>query len=134
MFETVRKCTPRKRNLACSMIMISENAAPMTFLQGNGSSVQLWEARVPGCFIPKNSSGLQHQHNQCECQSIAKRDIFELVLNILTHRFAVNIHTEDKFIPNFKIHKNLIWSTRNKLMHSPMLYIFQEKVNKTHVH
>ena len=30
------------------MITISESAAPMTLLQGNGSSVQLQEARVPG--------------------------------------------------------------------------------------
>ena len=43
----------QKGNLACSMIMISENGTPMTVLQGNGSSVQLQEARVPGFFIPK---------------------------------------------------------------------------------
>ena len=77
MFETVRECTLIKRNLACSMITISKNATPMTLLQGNGSSVQLQEARVPGFFILKNNSDLWHQHNQCECQSIAKRDIFK---------------------------------------------------------
>ena len=37
-----------KRNLVCSMITISKNAAPMTSDKGNGSTVQLWEARVPG--------------------------------------------------------------------------------------
>ena len=48
MFEKARGCTLNKRNLVCSMITISENAAPMTLIQGNGSSVQLQEARVPG--------------------------------------------------------------------------------------
>ena len=67
-------------------------------------------------FIPKDNSDLQNQHDQCECWSIAKRDIFELVLNIFTHHLAVNIHMEDKCIPNFKIHKNLIQSKRNKLI------------------
>ena len=47
-----------ERNLACSMIMISENATPMTLMQGNGSSVQLQEARTSGFFIPKNNSDL----------------------------------------------------------------------------
>ena len=51
MFEKARGCILTKRNLVCSMIMISENATPMTLIQGNGSSVQLQEARVPGCFI-----------------------------------------------------------------------------------
>ena len=37
-----------KRNLVCSMIMISENATPMTLLQGNESPMQLQEARVSG--------------------------------------------------------------------------------------
>ena len=35
------------------MVMISENATPMTLLQGNGSSVQLQEARVPGVLFLK---------------------------------------------------------------------------------
>ena len=48
MFETAREFTLTKWNLACSMTMISENATQMTLLQGNGSSVQLQEARVPG--------------------------------------------------------------------------------------
>ena len=77
------------------MIMINENAAPMMLLQDNGSLVQLQEARVPGFFTPKDNSDQQHQHNQSECQSIAKRDISELVLNILTRDLAVNIHMED---------------------------------------
>ena len=48
MFEAAREYTLTKRNLACGMIKTSENAAPMTLLQGNGSLVQLQEARVPG--------------------------------------------------------------------------------------
>ena len=41
MFEKARGCTLIKKNLVCSMIMISENAAPMTLMQGIGSLVQL---------------------------------------------------------------------------------------------
>ena len=32
MFEITRECTLTKRNFACSMIMISENATPKTIL------------------------------------------------------------------------------------------------------
>ena len=32
MFETARECTLTKEDLVCSMIMISENAAPMTLM------------------------------------------------------------------------------------------------------
>ena len=32
MFEMVRECTHTKRDLVCSMIMISENATPKTIL------------------------------------------------------------------------------------------------------
>ena len=32
MFEMARGCTLAKRNLACSMIMISENATPLTLI------------------------------------------------------------------------------------------------------
>ena len=39
-----------------------------------------------------------------KCWSIAKGDIFKLVLNIHTHHLVVNI-IEAKFIPNFKIYK-----------------------------
>ena len=56
--------------------------------------MQLGEARVPGVSFSKNNSDLQYQHDQCECWSITKRGIFKLVLNILTHRLAVNIHIE----------------------------------------
>ena len=55
MFETARECTLTKKNLACDMITVSENVTPMTLLQGNGSSVQLQEARVPGFSFPNNS-------------------------------------------------------------------------------
>ena len=47
MFEKPRGCTLTKRNLVCSIITISENATPMTLIQGNGSSGQLQEARAP---------------------------------------------------------------------------------------
>ena len=67
------------------MITISEIATPMTLLQSHGSLLQLQEARVTGFFIPKNNSDLLYWHDQCECQSIVKGDIFKLVLNILTH-------------------------------------------------
>ena len=54
MFETARECTlTKKRNLACRMITISENATPKTLLQGNGSLVPLQEARVPGFLFLK---------------------------------------------------------------------------------
>ena len=36
-------------------------------------------------FHSLTKSDVQHQHNQCECQSITKRDTFELLLNILAH-------------------------------------------------
>ena len=71
--------------------MNSENATPMTLIKGNGYSVQLQEARVPGFFIPKNNSDLQHHHDQCECCSITKRDTFKLELNILIPCLAVNV-------------------------------------------
>ena len=58
VFETARHCTLTKWNLACGMTTISKNAAPMTLLQGDGSLVQLQEARLPGFFIPKNNSDL----------------------------------------------------------------------------
>ena len=32
MFETTRECTLTKKDLVCSMIMISENATPMALL------------------------------------------------------------------------------------------------------
>ena len=99
MFEKARGCIQTKRSLVCSLITISENAAPMTLIQGNGSSVQLQETRVPGFFIPKNNSDLQHQHNEWKCQSITTRDDLELELNFLTHCLAVNISL--KFILNF---------------------------------
>ena len=38
----------KERHQVCSMIMSSENAAPLYFLQGNESLVQLWEAKVLG--------------------------------------------------------------------------------------
>ena len=52
--------------------------------------MQLREAEVPGISF-LNSSDLQHQHDQCKCQSITNRDIFKLVLNILTHHLVINV-------------------------------------------
>ena len=66
--------------------------------------MQLQEARVPRYFIPKSNSDLQHQHNQCKCQSITKGDVLELELNILTHHLAVNISLE--LILNFQNSQN----------------------------
>ena len=64
--------------------------------------------------FPLNNSDLQHQHDQCKCWSITKRGIFKLVLNILTHHLAVNIHMQDMFIPNSEtILKNFIQRTMN---------------------
>ena len=69
---------------------------------------------------------------------LLKETFFILVLNILTHCLAVNIHMEDTFIQNFKIYKKLIQNTRNRLIpnnaYSNYIYIFQEKVNKMCVH
>ena len=58
MFEKARGCILTKRNLTCSMITISENATPMTIIEGNRSSVQLREVRASGFVIPKNNSDL----------------------------------------------------------------------------
>ena len=79
----------QKRNLVCSMIMISENATLVTLL-----------AMDPQCnckkqeyqdFYSINYGDLQHQDDQCKCQSINKGDIFKLVLNILTHHLVIDI-------------------------------------------
>ena len=96
MIETTRECTLTRRNLVCSMITISENATPKTILV-----MDPWcncEKQEYQDFPFHNSSDLQHQHNQCECQSITKRDIFKLVLNILNHHLA---YSKLKLIPNF---------------------------------
>ena len=84
MFETARGCT-LIRNLACSMIMMSENAAPIITMEW--SLVQLQEASVSGLSFLHNSD-LWHQQDQCKCWIIAKGDVFELLLNILTHHLA----------------------------------------------
>ena len=84
MFETTRECTITK-DLVCSIIMISEKATPITTMEW--SLVQLQEERVSG-FSFLNNSDLQHQHDQCEGQRITKRDVFKLILNILTHLFG----------------------------------------------
>ena len=84
MFETARRCT-LTRDLVCSMITISENAAPMTTMKL--PSVKLQDTRVSG-FSFLNNGDLQHQHNQCECWNITKRDVFKLISNILTHQFG----------------------------------------------
>ena len=59
--------------------------------------VQLQEARVSG-FSFLNIGDLQHQHNQCEGQSITKRGVFKLISNILTHPFGNKYSL--KLIPN----------------------------------
>ena len=61
------------------------------------STVQMWEARVSG-YSFLNISDLQHQHDECEGQSITERDIFKLMLNIITHPFGNKYSL--KIIPN----------------------------------
>ena len=78
-----------KRNLACSIIMISENAAPMTLLQYNGSLAQLQEARVPGSSFPITVVICDASTISANVKSITKRDVLELVLNILTHCLVI---------------------------------------------
>ena len=87
------------------MITISENATPMTLLP-NGSLVQLQEARVPLFFIPKTIVICNTRLISANVRVLQekKETFFKLVLNILTHQLALNIHMEDKFIPNVKIH------------------------------
>ena len=66
--------------------------------QWNGSSVQLWEVRVPG-FLFLNTSDLGHQHNQCECQSVTRRDISQVNIE---HFYLPFGHKDSlKLIPNF---------------------------------
>ena len=78
------------------MITISENATQMTTME-----MDPWcnsgEVRVSG-FLFLNTSGLWHQHDQCEGQSISKRTIFKLILNVLTHPFGNKYSL--KLIPN----------------------------------
>ena len=94
--------------------------------------MQLWEARVPG-FSFQNNNDLQHQHDQCKCQSITKRDIFKLVFNILTHHLVINIPWS--LFQIFKFTKFIQSTINNKiLMHTISIFIFQGKVNKMCVH
>ena len=66
-----------QENLACSMITISENAAPIITIEW--SSVPLQEAWVSG-FSFLYSSDLWHQHNQCKYQSIANEEHLQVVI------------------------------------------------------
>ena len=53
MFEEARDCTLIKGDLVCSMMTISENAAPKNLCKDE-SSVQLQEARVPDISFHNN--------------------------------------------------------------------------------
>ena len=130
MFETTRECTLTRRNLACSIITNSENAVPKTTL-----------VMDPWCNCEKqeyqdisfpNNSDLWHQHNQCECWSITKRDIFKLVINILlTILLQIFLKASSNFLLNSQ---NFIQSTVNNkihILHIISINIFQEKVIKT---
>ena len=73
--------------------------------------MKLQEASVSGFSLLHNSDS-QHQHNQCQCWSIATRDIFELILNIHTHHLAETIPWNSY---KFLIHIDLIQSTINSI-------------------
>ena len=71
------------------MIKISENASPMTML-----------AMDPQCTCKKQEHQDFHSLTLVICDTskisanvrgIAKRDIFKLILNILTHHLVINI-------------------------------------------
>ena len=85
-----RKCTLKNRDLVCSMITISESAAPKTLLAMD-PQCNCEKQDVPGFFIPQQEWPATHQHDQCKCQSITKRYIFKLVFNILTHHLVTDI-------------------------------------------
>ena len=85
MFETIRECTLTK-DLVCSMFTISENAAPMATMEMDPQCN--CEQQEYQDFYSLTLSDLQHQHDQCKGWSIARRDIFKLILNILTHPFG----------------------------------------------
>ena len=89
MFETAREFTLYKRDLVCSMIMISENAAPVTSL-----------AKDPWCNCKKQEYHDFHSITVVICDTsmisanvrvLLKRDIIKLVFNILTHHLITDI-------------------------------------------
>ena len=59
------------------MIIINMNATPMTLLPGNGSLVQLWEARVPGFFIPKTIVICNTSMNSANVRELLKETFFQ---------------------------------------------------------
>ena len=88
MIET-RECSLTKRNLVCSMITISENAAPKTIL-----------VMDPQCSCEKQEYQDFYSITVVICDTsmisanvrvLLKRDIFRLVLNILTQHLVISI-------------------------------------------
>ena len=88
-----------KRDLVCSMITISENAAPKN----------LHVEMIPQCNCEKQEdqvfhsitiSDLQHQHAQCECWSITKERHFQANIKYVTLYLPFGcIHMRLKLIP-----------------------------------
>ena len=70
--------------------------------------MHLQEARVSVFFIPKTIVICDTSMISVSVRVLLKETFFKLVLNILTHHLPVNIHMEDKSIPNFKIHKQIL--------------------------
>ena len=94
MFETTRECTLTK-DLVCSMMMISENAAPMTTMEIDpqcNCEKQEYQDFHSLILVTHNTSTIS------EGWSIAIRDIFKFILNILTHLFGNKYSL--KLIPN----------------------------------
>ena len=61
-------------------------------------------------FIPKTVVICDTSTISANVRILLKETFFKLVLNILlTPHLAVNIHMEDTSIPNFKIHKKILF-------------------------
>ena len=99
-----------QENLACSMITISENVTPIITMEC--SSVQLWEARGSAFSLLYNSD-LQHQHDQCKCQSIAYKEHLQVVIKYSYLPFGRKYSLE--FFKNLKIHIDFIQSTNRSI-------------------
>ena len=101
------------------MIMISENAAPKTYIKMNSQcNCEKQECQV---FHSITIGDPQHGHNQCECWSITKkRGIFKLILNIwdFTYHLAVCMWNWSLFqIPS----KILNFSNAQEQIYSPKM-------------
>ena len=88
-----------KRDLVCSMILISENATPKTLHM----EMNLWcncKKQEYQVFHSITRSDLQHQHNQCECWSITKERHFQANIKHLTLYLPFGcVHVKLSLIP-----------------------------------